>query len=198
VIRVIGLTGGIATGKSTVSQILRELGAAVIDADVLAREVVEPGQPALAEVAARFPGVIGQDGRLDRAALGQRVFGDAAELSALNAILHPRIAEAFAQRTRELEAKGEPLVVYDAALLVENGLQARMQGLIVVVAPAEDQRRRLMARDGLSGAEADARIASQLPLSEKVKHATWVVDNSGGVESTRAQVERIYRTMKQG
>lgn len=190
-----GLTGGIASGKSTVSRMLRELGAQVLDADVLAREVVAPGTPGLAEVAARFPGVVGADGQLDRAALGQRVFADPAERAALNALLHPRIAQAFLERTQQLAEAGVPRVIYDAPLLIENGLHTRMEGVILVAVPREVQRARLMQRDGLSAEAAEARLASQLPLEEKRRHATWVVDNSGDLASTRAQVEAIWKAL---
>ncbi|HET9450902.1 MAG TPA: dephospho-CoA kinase [Aggregicoccus sp.] len=190
-----GLTGGIASGKSTVSRMLRELGAQVLDADVLAREVVAPGTPGLAEVAARFPGVVGADGQLDRAALGQRVFADPAERAAPNALLHPRIAQAFLERTQQLAEAGVPRVIYDAPLLIENGLHTRMEGVILVAVPREVQRARLMQRDGLSAEAAEARLASQLPLEEKRRHATWVVDNSGDLDSTRAQVEAIWKAL---
>jgi len=195
VIKRIGLTGGIASGKSTVSGILRALGADVIDADSLARDVVEPGTPGLAEVTRRFPGVLGADGRLDRAKLAARIFFDPAERAALNAILHPLIQAEFLRRTGELEAQGRPLVIYDAALLIENGLHRKMDAVVVVDAPEEVQRRRLMERNGLTREEADARLASQMPLREKVPLATWVVDNGGPPEATRAQVERIYREL---
>jgi dephospho-CoA kinase len=190
-----GLTGGIASGKSTVSRMLRELGAQVLDADLLAREVVEPGTPGLAEVAARFPGVVGTDGRLDRTALGARVFADPAERAALNALLHPRIAQAFLEHTRALAEAGAARVIYDAPLLIENGLHTRMEGVILVAVPREVQRARLMLRDGLSAEAAEARLASQLPLEDKRRHATWVVDNSGTREHTRAQVEAIWEAL---
>ena len=190
-----GLTGGIASGKSTVSRMLRELGAQVLDADVLAREVVAPGTPGLAGVAARFPGVVGADGQLDRAALGARVFADPAERAALNALLHPLIAQAFLERTQALAEAGVPRVIYDAPLLIENGLHTRMEGVILVAVPREVQRARLMARDGLSAEAAEARLASQLPLEAKRQHATWVVDNSGDLAATRAQVEAIWKAL---
>src|SRR5215218_4513459 len=192
---VYGLTGGIASGKSTVSRMLRELGAQVLDADLLAREVVAPGTPGLAEVAARFPGVVGADGQLDRARLGARVFADPAERAALNALLHPRIAQAFLERTLALAEAGVPRVIYDAPLLIENGLHTRMEAVVLVAVPREVQRARLMARDGLSLEAAEARLASQLPLEEKRRHATWVVDNSGSLEETRAQVEQIWKAL---
>lgn len=194
--RLIGLTGGIASGKSTVSRALRALGAEVLDADVLARQVVEPGTPGLAAVAARFPGVVGPDGRLDRAALGARVFADPAERAALNALLHPRIAEAFLARTVELAARGVDTVVYDAPLLVENRLHERMDGVVLVWVPREVQKARLMARDGLDAAAAEARLAAQLPLDDKRRFATWLVDNSGSEAATRAQVEQVWRAIR--
>ena len=194
--RLLGLTGGIASGKSTVSSVLRSLGAAVIDADELAREVVAPGTPGLREVGARFPGVVGPDGKLDRARLAERVFADDAERAALNALLHPRIQAAFAEQTAKLGARGVRVVIYDAALLIENGLHQQLDGVILVTAPADVQQARLIARNGLSPEQARARIASQLPLLEKARHATWTVDNSGDLDQTRAQVETIWAAVQ--
>lgn len=190
--QLIGLTGGIATGKSTVSGMLRALGARLLDADEIARDVAEPGTPGLAEIARRFPGVVGADGRLDRAALGARVFSNEHERRALNAILHPRIQEAFIEKTRALVDQGVERVIYDAALLIENGLQQVMNAVILVTAPVEAQIARLVQRNGLTEQEARARIAAQLPLSEKQRHATWVIDNGGTIEATRDQVERVW------
>ena len=193
--RVFGLTGGIATGKSTVSQMLRERGLPVIDADVVSREVVEPGTPALAEIAARFPGVVGPDGRLDRAKLGEIVFNDPAQRAALNAIVHPRVQAAVLEKTQALAETGAPRVIYDAALLIENGLDRGLDGVILVVAPPEVQRARLMARDHLTAAQADARIASQMPLELKRQRATWIIENGGTREATRAQVDQVYAAL---
>jgi len=191
---MVGLTGGIASGKSTVSAMLRALGAEIVDADRVAREVVEPGTPALADISRRFPGVVRPDGTLDRAALGRQVFGSDEARAALNAITHPRIQEAVQQKVAALAARGVPRVVYDAALLVENGLEAAMDGgVILVAASPETQRARLVARDGLTPAEADARIRSQLPLEEKRRHARWVIENDGDLEGLRAQVARTWR-----
>jgi len=191
-----GLTGGIATGKSTVSKMFAEAGVPIIDADLVAREVVEPGQPALAEIAQRFPGVLRADGTLDRARLAERIFGDPSERAALNAITHPRIQAAVLEKTRELAEAGAPRVLYDAALLIENGLHHGMHGVVLVVAPPEVQRARLMARDGLSAEAADARIAAQLPLDEKRRHATWIIDNGGSLEDTRRQVAAVLAEMR--
>lgn len=196
-LKVVGLTGGIASGKSTVSAMLRELGAHVIDADVVAREVVEPGTPGLVRIAERFPGVVGPDGRLDRAKLGARIFADPAERQALNEIVHPLIHLAVLEQTEALVRSGVRTVIYDAPLLIENGLHHAMDGVILVAAPREVQVQRLMARNGLSREEALARIASQLPLEEKRRHATWVVENAGSLEETRRQVERIWETINE-
>ncbi|HYI03091.1 dephospho-CoA kinase [Hyalangium sp.] len=193
--RLYGLTGGIASGKSTVSTMLRELGAQVLDADVIAREVVEPGTPGLAAVAARFPGVLGPDGRLDRAKLGARVFADPTERAALNALVHPLVRQAFLEKVQALAAQGVERVVYDVPLLIEAGLQAGMDGVVLVWVPRPLQKARLMTRDGLDEAAAEARLAAQLPLDSKRPHATWIVDNSGELASTRAQVEQVWRAM---
>nr|WP_216620410.1 dephospho-CoA kinase [Myxococcus xanthus] len=189
------MTGGIASGKSTVTRVLRELGAEVLDADVIAREVVEPGTPGLAAVAARFPGVVGSDGRLDRAKLGARVFGDPAERAALNDITHPLVRQAFMDKLQALEERGVARVIYDVPLLIESGMHAWMEAVAVVWVPRALQKARLMSRDGLDSDAADARLAAQLPLDDKRAHATWVIDNSGDLASTRAQVEAMWRAM---
>jgi dephospho-CoA kinase len=194
--RVVGLTGGIASGKSTVTAMFRELGADVIDADQVARDVVEPGTPGLEEVARRFPGVVDATGRLDRVALGRRVFADPAERRALEAIVHPRIREEVARRTEALARAGVTVLLYDAALLIENGLHRGMDGVVLVSAPEAVQRARLAARDGLDEAAITARLAAQLPLADKRAHATWVVDNGGSLDDTRTQVRRIWEDIR--
>jgi dephospho-CoA kinase len=194
--RVVGLTGGIASGKSTVSAMFRDLGAQVIDADQVAREVVAPGTPGVEEVARRFPGVVDARGQLDRAALGERIFADPVERKALEAILHPRIREEVARRIEALARAGNDVVLYDAALLIENGLHRGMNGVVLVAAPEAAQRARLIARDGLDEAAISARLAAQLPLADKRAHATWVVDNGGSLEDTRAQVRRIWEEIR--
>jgi dephospho-CoA kinase len=192
--RVIGLTGGIASGKSTVARMLRELGAQVIDADLVAREVVEPGTPGYEDVVRTFGrDVLAEDRSIDRKKLGAIVFGDADKRRALNAITHPRIAAATASKLAALAQRGVKQAFYEAALLVENGVHHGLAGLIVVAAPLEAQVQRVCQRDGLSEDEARARIAAQLPLSEKVKSATWVIDTSGSLDDTRAQVEKVWR-----
>jgi dephospho-CoA kinase len=176
--RLVGLTGGIATGKSTFAAALRALGVPVIDADQLARRVVEPGTPALAEIAAAFPGVVGPDGRLDRKALGARVFGDEAARRRLEAITHPAIRAATAAETARLAAAGHELVFYDTPLLYEAGLDQGMALVVVVWAPREAQLRRLAARDGLAPGEAEARLAAQWPIEKKAELADAVVENA--------------------
>ncbi len=194
--RFVGLTGSISTGKSTVSKMLVAHGAALLDADQIAREVVAKGQPALLELAARFPGVVGPDGTLDRARLGERIFSDPIERQALNAITHPRIQAEVFSRTEALIEKGAPVIVYDAPLLIENRLHEAMEGVILVTAPEAVQRQRLIARDGLTDEQARARIASQLPQEEKKKFATWIIDNGGTLAQTQLQVDRLWETLR--
>ena len=189
--RLFGLTGGIATGKSTVSAMFRAAGIPVIDADELAREVVEPGQPALAQIAARFPDVIGADGKLDRAKRGARVFADPAKRTALGAITHPRIQALAMERAAALAATGAKAAIYDAALLIENNVHEVMDGVILVTCPAEAQLARLMARNAFKETDARARIASQMSVEQKAPFATWVIDNGGSLEATRSQVEKV-------
>jgi dephospho-CoA kinase len=192
-VRVIGLTGGIACGKSTVAAMLRELGAPIIDADELARRVVEPGSPGLAAVVARFgPEVVGADGRLDRKKLGAIVFTDPAARRDLEAITHPRIGAASQAEMARIAATGAPVAIYEAALLVENKLHLGLAGLIVVAVAPEVQLARLMTRDGIGAAEAQARIDAQLPLADKLAVADWVVDNGGSLDHTRAQVTDVW------
>ena len=190
--RIIGLTGGIASGKSTASAMFAQMGATVIDADALAREVVEPGSPALAEINRRFPGTVGPDGHLDRAELAARIFGDERERIALNAIVHPRVHQAFLKRANELAERGVEVILYDAALLFENDLDQVLDGVILIAAPPEVQISRLVERNGLTRREAEERIAAQMPLQEKARRATWVVDNSGDLTGTRARLAKIW------
>jgi dephospho-CoA kinase len=197
--RVIGLTGGIATGKSTVAAMLASRGAAVVDADRLAREVVEPGRPALAEIAEEFgPGVIAADGSLDRPALAAVVFSDAARRRRLEAITHPRISALMGERIAAAIAAGPPLVVVDIPLLFENGRGGMVEGVLVVYADVATQLRRLVERDGMSEADARGRIAAQMPVEDKRRLATWVIDNRGDVDATRAQVDAWWTEVVEG
>lgn len=194
---VIGLTGGIASGKSTVAAMLRELGAPIVDADLLAREVVEPGTPALAEIASRFGAdMLDADGRLDRKRLAARVFSSDVSRAQLNAITHPRIAEASRAAMGAMAAQGHPVALYEAALLVENRVHLGLDGLIVVAVSEDEQIARLCRRDGIDPDAARARLAAQLPLAAKVTVADWVIDNGGSTDDTRAQVERVWREVK--
>jgi dephospho-CoA kinase len=196
-VRLFGLTGNIGAGKSAVARLLAQAGIPVVDADQLARDVVEPGQPALAEIAARFGGsVLQPDGRLDRKALATVVFNDPAQRVSLNAIVHPRIAQASAARLAELSAAGHELAIYEAALIVENRLEEGMDGLIVVVAPEDVQLARLVLRDGMTEADARARLAAQLPVAEKLKRATFVIDNCGSLADLEAQVAVLVARLR--
>jgi len=194
---LVGLTGGIATGKSTVDAVLRELGAVIIDADVVAREVVEPGEPALAEIAAEFgPGVLGPDGRLDRKALGAIVFADPERRRRLEAMTHPRMRERLQRRLDQLTAESfRGLVFYDAAVLIESGSHHAMDRIVVVITDEPTQIARLMARDGIGRDEALRKIRSQIPLAEKAKLADHVIDNSGAPATTAADVRRVFRAL---
>lgn len=191
--RVIGLTGGIASGKSTAARTLAELGARIVDADEVARDIVAPGQPALAEIARRFGReMLLPDGTLDRKRLGAVIFAQADQRLVLNAITHPRIAAETQARLAALREAGVPVAVYEAALLVENGVHHGLDGLIVVVCAEATQLARLMARDGYVESEARARIAAQAPIADKVAAATWVVDTSGPLADTRKQLARVW------
>ncbi len=197
--KVIGLTGGIGSGKSAVARMLGELGAPVIDADLIAREVVEPGEPALAEIARAFgSGVLDERGALDRKKLGALVFADETRRRTLNGILHPRIGARTQERLASLRESGAPVAIYEAALLVENKIHLGMDGLIVVAADEARQRERVAARDALSPDEVDARLRAQAPLDEKLRAATWVIDNNGSLDETRRQVEALWAELRRG
>ena len=193
---LVGLTGGIATGKSTVSEIFRHLGCVVIDADVLAREVVEPGEPAYAAIVAEFgPGILQRDGTLDRKKLGAIVFADPEKRKRLEALTHPRIRERFAARLQELvEREFAGVVIFDAPVMIESGNYTTMDRLVVVVTDTATQRARALDRDG-DREEIERRIASQMPLAEKARLADHVIDNSGGREATIAEVRRVHRAL---
>jgi len=189
--RLFGLTGGIASGKSVVAARFRERGVPVVDADALSREVPVPGSEALALIIEDFgEGVLAPDGTLDRKKLAAVVFADPAKLARLNAIMHPRIAMLGAQRAAEHAARGEPLVCYEAALLVENGLSDAFRPLVVVSAPLEAQVARAMARDGATEAQVRERLVAQLPLADKERVADVVVRNDGTLEALRAEADR--------
>lgn len=195
VVLSVGLTGGIGSGKSEVSRRLAEHGAVVVDADAVAREVVEPGTPGLAEVVAEFgEGVLLPDGSLDRERLGSIVFADEERRARLNAIVHPRVGE----RMRELveQAPGDAIVVYDVPLIAENGLAGMYDLVVVVDTPVEEQVRRLTGRRGMTEADARARIAAQATRERRLEIADRVIDNSGTLERLAGQVDELWADLK--
>lgn len=194
---LVGLTGGIATGKSTVSDVLRQLGCEVIDADRLARDVVEPGQPALTAIVTEFGrDVVTAGGALDRKKLGAIVFADPERRRRLEAITHPAIRERFLARLDELADEGfAGIVVFDAPVMIESGNYKNMDRLIVVVTDEPTQMARLQGRDGTDDAEGRRKIASQMPLAEKARLADYVIDNSGSREATAEQVRRVFAAL---
>lgn len=194
---IIGLTGGICTGKSAVARLLRRKGACIIDADRLAREVVKPGQPALSEIVSFFGrAVLMPDGTLDRARLAELVFKDRQKLEKLNSIIHPRVGNRILELTRACEQKNpEAIIVYDIPLLIEAGMQDLVNLVLLVYASPDLQLARLQQRDRLGQSEAKERIAAQMPIDEKIKHADYIIDNSGSPADTAKQVERFWRDL---
>jgi dephospho-CoA kinase len=191
--RVLGLTGGIGSGKSMVASMFAQLGADVIDADQLARDVVDPGQPALDEIATAFGReILLPDGRLDRGKLARIIFADPVARAKLNAITHPRIRE---RMDAAIAARGSRpgILIVDIPLLYENERTSTVEAVIVVWVDPETQLHRLLHRDRLTEEEARQRIAAQMSLDEKRARADAVIDNSGSPESTQRQVEAVYR-----
>ena len=195
----VGLTGSIAVGKSFVLRVLAGLGCHVIDADQIAREVVEPGTEGLKLVRDYFgEAVLSADGKLDRSKLGAIIFGDETKRTKLNAILHPLIIAAQDNLIRQFEMKDpDGIVIIDAALMIESGGYRRLDKLIVVHCQPEIQLQRLMARGGLTREEAERRIAAQMPQEEKKKYADFLIETSGDFEDTRAQIEVVYGQLRQ-
>jgi dephospho-CoA kinase len=191
----IGLTGGIATGKSTVSALLAERGSLLVDADRIAREIVLPGSPVLQQIAEQFgQAVLLQDGSLNRKALGQIVFQDPVKRKQLESITHPAIRAIMLERMRRYERDNpDKLVVVDVPLLFESGLQSLFDEVAVVYAPRDIQRQRLMARDGLTEEEAEQRLAAQMDIERKRELADVVFDNSGSLALTVRQVEQFLQ-----
>lgn len=197
----IGLTGGIACGKSTASAHLARLGAHRIDADRLARQVVAPGKPALAEISAAFgPGLIRPDGTLDRKALGGIVFSSPSRLKKLNSIVHPYIFEEQSRQIDALAGKSDNpadlTIVVDAALLIETGRHTTYDLVLVAYCPERIQMRRLRARDGFSRDQALQRILRQMPLLEKVDYADFVISTSGSKAETRRHIEYLWKIIQ--
>lgn len=194
---MIGLTGGIGSGKSTVAALLAEHGFPVVDADQLAREVVEPGQPALAELAEAFgQDVLHDDGSLNRPELAARAFVDKEHTELLNSITHPRIRQLREQRFRQAEDAGADAVVYDMPLLVEQGVDKHMDLTVVVDVDVEERIRRLVSTRGLTEEDARRRIAAQVDDAERLAAADVVIDNNGPVEALGEQVEQLVRVIR--
>jgi dephospho-CoA kinase len=194
---LVGLTGSIATGKSTVSRMFAHLGARVLDADLLAREVVVPGQPAYLRIVEEFgQAVVQEDGTLDRKALGAIVFAEPAKRKRLEEITHPAIAARQQRILSVLEEEAfEGIVIWDVALLFETGGVAKMDRVVVVYADPETELARLIARDGMTETAARARMESQMPVAEKAKRAHYIIDNSGGRAHTERQVKVVYEAL---
>lgn len=195
--RVIGLTGGIAAGKSQVAALLRARGAAIVDADLVAREVVQPGQAAYQDIVDYFgPSVLHDDGSIDRKRLGAKVFAAPEARAALGRITHPRIAAASQQQIAALAHAGASIVFYEAALLVENQIHRGLDALVVVTTDDATQLQRLMTRDGLSLAEAQARVAAQMPQATKAALATWVIENRGDLTALAQRVAEVVAAIE--
>lgn len=194
----LGLTGGIASGKSAVAAMLRELGFPVLEADAVAHRMIEPGQPAHDEVLREFGAELaGADGRIDRRKLAAIVFADPAQLAKLNAILHPLVEQVMTRQFEEWQHSGvRDAAFVEAALLVEAGFTKHLDGLVVAWCEPEQQLERLLAR-GMSEKDAKLRLAAQLPVEEKLKHATYKIDCSGSMETTRAQVQELAGRLRQ-
>jgi dephospho-CoA kinase len=194
--KLILLTGGIATGKSTVCRTLKALGAAIIDGDLVAREIVVPGLPAWQEIIQEFgEEILLPDRTLDRKALADRVFSDAASLQKLISITHPRIYERMLNQVEILKKQGEKLVILDIPLFLENPYPIPLDGILVAYAPREMQITRIMARDGLSREEALKRIENQMSTEEKAQKADWIIYTTGSLEDTKRQVDALWEKL---
>ncbi len=197
--RLVGLTGGIASGKSSLAAALRDLGAPVIDADAIARAAVRRGTPALREIARIFgTGVLAKDGELDRKAMAAIVFGDPAARARLEAIVHPAVRAEVAAETARLAAAGHDLAFYDVPLLFERGLEGEVDCAVVVHAPPALQLSRLRSRDGMTQEEAEARLSAQLPIDEKARRADVVVSNEGDLASLRSRAAPLLAALRSG
>lgn len=195
--RLVGLTGGIATGKSTVARMFADRGAAVVDADQGARVVVEPGQPALAQLVEAFgEEILDEDGRLDRGAMRQRITADPDAKRTLESITHPAIRAWVMEQIAHHVARGAPVVIVEAALLVETGTYKMYPTLIVVSCSSDTQLERLMARDGVDRAAARGFIATQLPLANKEAAANHVIRNDGDLQALETRVDEVWSAIR--
>lgn len=195
---VVGLTGGIASGKSTIAAMLARRGATVFNADAVGRAVVQPGEPALAEIVAAFGrSYLSSEGRLDRLALGERVFRSRSALNTLNRITHPRIGARLKSQLASLARRppNPPVVLLEAAVLVEGGWTSLADTVLVVVTQPSTQLTRLTAGLGLSPEQARARIGSQLPLRQRLRHADYQICGEGSIEETEAAVGALWRDL---
>lgn len=192
--RIIGLTGGIASGKSSVSKMLSYLGAAIIDADVIARDVVQPGQKVFQKIIEEFgDNILKADGTIDRKKLGYLVFNDRDKLNMLNSITHPEIIRIIEERVEAIRAEGKyDVIVIDAPLLLESGMKTMVDEVWLVFADMDTQLKRLMLRDGLDIDTARDRIMSQMPMEEKIKLSHRIIDNSKDLEHTKKQVLMLW------
>jgi dephospho-CoA kinase len=196
---IVGLTGGIASGKSLVTRVLRDLGAHVIDADKIVHELLGPNQDACREVVGHFgKELLLPDGSIDRRKLGDIIFNHPEERAWLNQCIHPRVFKAYQTQVHNLrERQPDAIVVMDAALLIETGYHKHMDRLIVVYSMQQDQVKRLMERDRFTLEQAMARITSQMPLDEKRKYADYVIENTGAREATEQQTREVFEMLKQ-
>jgi len=194
----IGMTGGIASGKSLVARLFEELGAGIVDADRLAREVLAPGGPAYDDVVRAFGReILRPDGSVDREALAARIFADPAARLRLNGLTHPHIRRRMAEEAARLSTRpGIEVIVLDIPLLLETTDGRDLDGIVVVYADDDVRLRRLIARDGLSEEDARRRLAAQMPLREKLARADWVIDNNGPPERTRDQVRAVWEALR--
>lgn len=195
---IVGLTGGIASGKSLVAKVFQDLGAYIIDADKIVHELLEPGQQAWEEVVKYFgPEIVFPDKTIDRRKLGAIVFNDAEKRAWLNQCLHPKVFAVYTARVKHLSARAlHAIIVLDAALLIETGYHKKMDRTVVVYADQEQQMERLTNRDRFSREQALVRIRSQMPLSEKRRQADYVIENTGTREETEQQAREIFQKLR--
>ena len=194
---IAGLTGGIATGKSTVSKMFRNEGAVIIDADKIAHNVVKKGEPAWRQIRDYFGNeILLPDGEIHRAYLGDIVFNDVAQKKVLNEIVHPFVQEKMAEELKQAEkTRRDSIVILDVPLLVESGMHKGISDVILVYIPEKLQLERLIARDNISKADATARIKSQMPIDEKKNYASIVIDNSKSIDETRKRTIEVFRAL---
>jgi len=195
---IVGLTGGVASGKTAVSKVLKEQGAYIIDADQIARELVKPRKPAWKEIIRAFgQEILQEDGSIHRKKLAGKVFADAKQRKRLNRMLHPRIRKEMDRRVKEIGQRDpEAIVVIDAPLLVELGNHRQMDKLIVVTSTRTQQIERLKDRDGANREEALKIVSSQMPLEEKLKFADFVIRNEGSLEETKRKAREVFRELR--